>query len=100
MRSSWLRFRCSGEAKYALSVQVSSILVMSEDSPASVTVLIAGRQPAEFELTDAQAAGDACICCSDTSPGELIPVGVIVPPVHGSGIAMPCEQCAPTLFTL
>ncbi len=93
-----MRCPSRGNHKGALSVEVSSIFDMSKDSHACYTVIIAGRRPAERELADAQAAGDACIGCNGTSAGELIPVGVIVPPVQGSGIAMACGQCAPALF--
>jgi len=58
------------------------------------TVMIACHTARSQELTSAQAEGQACIRCSMPGDGELIPVGVIVPPGHGSGIAMACQRCA------
>lgn len=56
--------------------------------------MIACHAARSQELTCAQAEGQACIRCGMPGYGELIPVGVIVPPSHGSGIARACQLCA------
>jgi len=71
---------------------------MSEPPKAHYTVTIAGHRPIGRELADSQATGDACIRCNATDAGELVPVGVVVPPVRGTGIAMACLGCVPALF--
>src|ERR1039458_6793023 len=75
-----------------------AFLVMSEAPKARYTVIIACHRPIDRELADSQATGDACIRCNPTDAGELVPVGVVVPPVRGSGIAMACSECVPGLF--
>ena len=76
-----------------LSARVSSILVTSEAAEGRYTVIIACHPPVGCELRIGQAAGEACIRCNRAGAGELVPVGVIVPPVYGSGIALACPAC-------
>jgi len=58
--------------------------------------MIACHAAASRDLTLTQAEGHACIRCRCGTPGagELIPVGVIVPPLCGDGIARACQLCA------
>jgi len=62
------------------------------------TVIVACHAAGPRELTGAQATGQACISCGTAGTGELIPVGVIVPPILGSGIAGACPTCAPIVL--
>jgi hypothetical protein len=55
--------------------------------------MIACHSATSRELTFAQAEGRACIRCGMTR-GELIPVGLIVPPGHDGGIARACQPRA------
>jgi len=57
-----------------------------------------GHAARTWELTSAQAKGQACIRCSRPGSGELIPVGVIAPPVPGSGVTRACPPCAPIVL--
>jgi hypothetical protein len=49
--------------------------------------MIACHAAASRDLTRTQAEGQACIRCGTPGAGELIPVGVIIPPRFGDGIA-------------
>jgi len=71
---------------------------MNEAPKVRYMVTIASHRPMDRELADSQATGDACIRCNATDVGELVPVGVVVPPVRGTGIAMACSECVPALF--
>lgn len=50
------------------------------------TVIVACHAARPREMTGAQATGQACIHCGMAGTGEMIPVGVIVRPILGSGI--------------
>ena len=62
--------------------------------------MVLACQPARtLQLTAGQARGTACIRCAATGPAELLPVGVIAPPVPGSGIALACPACVTAVLT-
>jgi hypothetical protein len=84
----------------ALSGPVSSIGVMGEVPKGRYTVMIASHPAAGRELTAGQATGEACISCNGSGEDGLLPVGVIVPPVSGTGIAMACPACVAAVLAL
>ncbi len=72
---------------------------MNANARATYTVTIAGHTAGRRGLSPLQVAGHACVGCERPGADELIPVGVIMPPSYGTGLAMACQSCAPAILT-
>jgi hypothetical protein len=77
-----------------LSQAASRIVAVHAAARRRYTVMIACQPAGRQDLTRAQAAGESCIRCGKPGPGELLPVGVCLPPRCGSGVVTACQGCA------
>ena len=72
---------------------------MLDDAAGLYTVVLACQPARSLHLTAGQARGTAWIRCTAAGGANLLPVGVIVPPFAGSGIAVACPACVTAVLS-